>query len=114
MAAMVVLAFLVDCGGKRDMDLMGWSRPGWSPIDEDRDFGECDRQAAKAAYRKYHWRRQALSRDAEGPTPRYSPATLRDKLQDLSEDERRSRTEIAEECMNERGYKLVPINQAIR
>lgn len=113
LAAAVILSVIAACSkAPRDLDMMVWTHADWDPKQEQIDYDECYQHAKRAAYRKYHWRRTALSREIELPTGTMSPATIMLKLQAIGEDEKIAVLEIAEQCMGERGYKLLPINKA--
>ncbi|MBC7951013.1 MAG: hypothetical protein H7Z12_04210 [Rhodospirillaceae bacterium] len=120
MSAITGLTFLAlvtvtACSTKpREMDMLVWSKVDWDPRQEQRDYGECYTHAKKAAYRKYHWRRTALSREVDEPTGAMTPAAIMIKLQDIAGDEKLATVEIAEQCMEARGYRLVPVNHASR
>jgi hypothetical protein len=113
-AALALLAVwgLTACGQKyRDPDLYIWRKAGWDPRQEDRDYGECYERAKKAAYRKYYWRRTTLSREVDNPSAGMSPGTIMNMLQEIAEDEKLATVEIAEDCMNGKGYRLMPVNE---
>jgi hypothetical protein len=112
LAAAVVMSA---CSTKpRETDMMVWTKPDWDPRQEQRDYADCYAHAKKAAYRKYHWRRAALSREVDEPTGAMSPGAIMAKLQDISADEKVATVDIAEQCMEGRGYKLVTVNKAFR
>lgn len=98
----------------KDYDMLTWTKPGWDPRQEDRDYAECYEYGKSAAYRKFHWRRQALSREVDQPTGKMSPAAVMSKLQDIALDEKVATTDIAEDCMRSKGYELVTVDKARR
>lgn len=115
LATLVIAAAMVACSTKpRDYDMLTWTKAGWDPRQEDRDYSQCYELAKAAAYRKFHWRRQALSREVDQPTGKMSPGAVMSRLQDIALDEKVATTDIAEECMISRGYELVPVDKARR
>ncbi|MBF0155517.1 MAG: hypothetical protein HQL64_17420 [Magnetococcales bacterium] len=101
------------CGPKpRDADSMVWSRADWDPRQEAQDIASCTTWGAKAAFRKHFWQRSAIAKEIENPTPSTDPGTLTDKLRVIAIKEKASAMELTEDCMNELGYKYVPINKA--
>lgn len=114
--ALLCLALaLAACSKKpRDLDLMVWSRPGWDPIQEQVDYAECYEHGRKAAYRKFHWRRTNLSKEVESDKPTMNPATIAYELNQIKAHEKAATLDIAEECMNGRGYELRLVNKAER
>lgn len=114
-AAVITALFLIGCDSRlRDPDFLVWDKPGWNPKQEDTDYAECQDFARKAAYRKFYWRRSAVSRDIEEGGDKASPAAIEFKLDRIIKDEKLAAIEIAAECMESRGYRLVTINKAKR
>lgn len=115
-AILAVLAVVACTSPPRDLDMMVWSRTNWEPRQEQRDYAECFEHSRKAAYRKFHWRRVAVSREADNPTGTgtMSPSSILVRLQGIALDEKAATVEIAEACMQGRGYRMVPINEAGR
>lgn len=114
-AVLLVAAVAAGCGmKKRDPDFYVWRKAGWDPKVEDTDYAACYERAKKSAYRKFYWRRSALSREVDNPTSGMTPGTIMNKLQEIAEDEKAATLGIVEDCMVELGYQYIPINQWAR
>lgn len=113
--AVLGVSVIVACTSPpRDLDMMVWSRANWDPKQEQRDYAECFEHGKRAAYRKYHWRRLAVSRDTQKSVDGLPAAGILARLRAIAVEEKAATAEIAEDCMEKLGYRLVPIQEAGR